>query len=363
MRKSFLALTVFFSVLVFVHLQTHVYALESKDYAITDFQHIQERFKDDVFTWSAPLPDLSYSIRFYTGEVLSSENIRQKKAVGEEKICNIYKDCTGSIFNTASGSGLLLFNTGIHRDLREKGGTIYLEYFSKNHPNAFSNTAYIPPHSHQDSASSFTDIEFSGYRDSIEYLYDKQIIKGRTPEAYVPGAYIPRAEALALLLRTFFPKENWENHATNFKVQHPTYTYAYFKDVSIHEWYQGYVVYAKEHNLIKGRSPTMFEPSANISDQEFLKLVFNMLIIKIQSEDSDAETNSEASPFYIPNGQLYLEWFHSLNEDFKEALYFSSLIIPYTHINRDIALTREKAAYFLSYILKQNELDHWYQDL
>jgi len=108
----------------------------------------------------------------------------------------------------------------------------------------------------------FTDVgEDHQYAVAIEYLKDNGIINGYPDGSFQPDQEVNRAEILKMLLLGFgydVPEADSENP---------------FSDVETGSWYEGYVLYAYDLEIIAGYADETFKPAQNVNKVEFLKIL------------------------------------------------------------------------------------------
>lgn len=111
------------------------------------------------------------------------------------------------------------------------------------------------------SALSFPDVPLNHiYRDQIDQLSDKNIIKGNPDGTFMPGKTVNRAEMLTMLYR-----------ATGKSPTVPTK--ACFKDVGAGEWYSSVICDASKNGYVAGYSDGYFRPEKEVNRVEALKMI------------------------------------------------------------------------------------------
>lgn len=123
---------------------------------------------------------------------------------------------------------------------------------------------------------SFTQAEFSDvteetkYKTAIEYLQEKNIVKGDGETGYFrPYSTINRAEFLKIVLE-----------ASKQEILESDLDSSCFPDIAGDEWFSKYVCYAKEKGFVKGRGDGKFYPADEITFVEAAKIMVEVLDIE-----------------------------------------------------------------------------------
>ncbi len=139
---------------------------------------------------------------------------------------------------------------------------------SGNKKNSVSGTYTAPVTSNKQEAvkkNAFTDIEGVDWAvESINALYDKGIVAGRTEELFEPNEPITREEFVKLLVCAL----SYQNEA---------YAKNVFSDVPDTAWYVSYVNIAYEKNLVNGIGNNMFGSGMLITRQDMSVMIYNAL--------------------------------------------------------------------------------------
>ncbi len=102
--------------------------------------------------------------------------------------------------------------------------------------------------------SDFQDVpETAWYREELEYATEHGLIQGMTPTKFGGSIYMTRAMFVTILGRAF-----GEEVTPGTK----------FTDVDNSQYYAPYVYWGAEHDIIRGRSETLFAPNRNLTRQE-----------------------------------------------------------------------------------------------
>ena len=127
-------------------------------------------------------------------------------------------------------------------------------------------------------ASAFSDIENHWAKEYILKLKEKGIVGGYEDGTYKPDNPLTRAELVKLLVCAF----GWNTEYNGG-----------FTDVSVEDWFSGYVGAAKEHGLAAGYDDGSFRPYNIVTREEAAKL-FTVAYEKISGE---RKTGSDLSVY------------------------------------------------------------------
>ena len=143
-------------------------------------------------------------------------------------------------------------------------------------------------------ASAFNDVYEKHYnREAIETLKSENVIKGYDDGNYKPENRINRAEFTKILIEAKFSDSEINNCIANHAEKN--WTYAYFTDVPITEWFAPYVCMAKVHQIIDGYPDGTFKPGAKINFAEASKIIAETMDI----DEDKTGTNGEWFAGYI----------------------------------------------------------------
>lgn len=104
----------------------------------------------------------------------------------------------------------------------------------------------------------FSDIQDSPYKASIEYLAEKGVVQGYPDGSFGPTKKINRAEIIKIILEASADED------IGFERQ-------CFKDVG-NDWFARYVCYAKNKKIVEGYADGAFRPEKNVNMAEALKM-------------------------------------------------------------------------------------------
>jgi len=185
------------------------------------------------------------------------------------------------------------------------------------------NTNHFSIYSISAEKKTFSDLDnYEWARKEIEVLASKGVINGVSNESYAPEKNITRADFISLLVRTF-------EIDAEVKVN--------FDDVSLEDYFYREVGIAKAVGLAKGVGDNMFNPYSDITREDMMVLVCN--ILKAKGKLPYNETKSQA--------ELYAD-FDDVSEYAKQsvaALVDAGIIKgDGKNINPKSKLTRAEAA-------------------
>lgn len=135
----------------------------------------------------------------------------------------------------------------------------------------FSSLLFFP---FQIGYSSFTDIENSFYKESIEAIEKENIIQGFSDNTFKPRQKITRAEMIKIALET---------SKTQISTQE---TSRCFPDIDTSQWYAPYICSAKRENIAKGHNDGNFYPNNPVTVHEALAFMTRSMQEKITNSDS-----------------------------------------------------------------------------
>lgn len=110
------------------------------------------------------------------------------------------------------------------------------------------------------SAAQYPDTKGTDYDEAVALLSDLGVISGYSDGTFKPGNNVKRSEFAAMVIR-----------ALGFKVTSKSPTV--FEDVPADYWASGYIKYAYELGIIYGRSEKIFDPEANITNDEAIAMM------------------------------------------------------------------------------------------
>lgn len=120
----------------------------------------------------------------------------------------------------------------------------------------------------------FPDIVEEEYKDSIEYLHEKEVVKWYPDGTFWPDRGVTRAEMVKIIFEPLYTEEeigSWSNC---------------FLDV-FNQWYAPYVCLAKDKNIVRWYPDDTFKPDQPVTIAEWLKIAlvaFDQSVVERQDE-------------------------------------------------------------------------------
>ena len=96
---------------------------------------------------------------------------------------------------------------------------------------------------------------------AIEYLVNRNMIKGYEDNTFKPFRSITRAEFISILAREYLPQNSYEQS---------------FQDVERDSWCFNYIESAYNNGIIFGTGDDIFSPSENISRQDMAIILYRL---------------------------------------------------------------------------------------
>lgn len=143
-------------------------------------------------------------------------------------------------------------------------------------------------------AMTFSDVNGNKYKDSIEFLYNHNVVQWYPNGTFGPDLAINRAEIIKIILEA-----SVEDIGTGSNC---------FPDVH-NEWFARYICYAKDHGMVKWYDDGTFKPLQSVIIAEGLKMWLEWFSININSAGDDNR--------YQP----YIEFVHNNNIFSKYSLF------------------------------------------
>lgn len=146
-------------------------------------------------------------------------------------------------------------------------------------------------------SATFNDIAHLANKDEIEFLANRLVIQGTTPETFEPNKPITRAQFAALISRSLGLQSTGENP---------------FSDTQ-GKWYESDIQALFEAGITKGTTASTFNPEAPITRQQAAAFMARILDyvnadVKVNGQ-VDFTDSSNISPEYLP----YIELLNSLD--------------------------------------------------
>lgn len=129
-------------------------------------------------------------------------------------------------------------------------------------------------------AQQFSDIEWYQYRNAVEFLAGRDIVKWYPDGSYGVDRTITRAELLKIVLEATVRDQLWSGSAC-------------FPDIKEDDWYAPYLCYAKTNNIIKGYPDGTAKPDNPVTIAEALKIALNTFA----TDTAEGEWNDRYQPY------------------------------------------------------------------
>lgn len=167
-------------------------------------------------------------------------------------------------------------------------------------------------------AQQFSDIDWYQYREAVEFLANRQIVKWYPDGSYWVDRTITRAELLKIVLEATSSDQLGSGSAC-------------FPDVKEEDWYSPYLCYAKTNKIIKGYPDGTAWPENPVTIGEALKIALNTF----KTNTAEGEWNNRYQP--------YLEFVHTNNIFSKYAL------------NPELPMSRGRMAHLVHLLILNKE--------
>ncbi len=134
----------------------------------------------------------------------------------------------------------------------------------------------------------FSDVgESSQYYEAIKFLSEKEIINGYDDGTFKPDQPVNRVEALKFILKGISAAIETGNLP--------------FTDVSLSEWYSGFLFTAYKREIVNGNPDGTFRPTDTVNKAEFFKILLNGLNVDIApSVDAAPYADVLVSDWFAP---------------------------------------------------------------
>jgi hypothetical protein len=137
-------------------------------------------------------------------------------------------------------------------------------------------------------AQVFKDVDANNkYAEAIEYLYNKDVIKGYADGTFKPDGNLNRAEAVKIIL-------------IGNEIEINTTKTSKFPDVAKTEWFASFVNTAVSRGIVSGYSDGNFRPGNTISRAEFLKVAVLTAGFNPITPTSDPYPDVKKSDWFAP---------------------------------------------------------------
>jgi len=112
---------------------------------------------------------------------------------------------------------------------------------------------------------------------AVEYVYENGIMTGTSPTTFSPRGALTRAQFVTILWRVAGEPE------VEFR--------PVFDDVPADQWFSNAVIWAYDEELVTGTSPTTFAPSANITREQLVTMLYRYAEFLEQDISDPAEVD------------------------------------------------------------------------
>ena len=154
---------------------------------------------------------------------------------------------------------------------------------------AAASTGAIVQEEYTDTSKVFLDVgEDAWYKRAVDYVYTYGIMRGDAPDVFLPEAYTTRGMVVTALHRI--------EGTPQASSASP------FVDLT-QDWYVDAINWAHENDIVDGKSPTEFDPDANITRQELAALFHHY--VKYKNLPVKGVMDIEG---YADYGEVALDW-------------------------------------------------------
>jgi uncharacterized protein YvpB len=158
------------------------------------------------------------------------------------------------------------------------------------------------------------DINGHIYEDSIQYLYEQEIVLGYASGNFLPDIKINRAEFTKIVLEANYDSALFDEFQDD----------SCFTDVPANQWFTKYICFAQSKSIVSGYGDGYFVPQNTINLLEALKIVYEGYNIYIPETDDPIDLkyyNPAQKAGYIPK-ELYSKYAKLLTRgEISEILY------------------------------------------
>ena len=128
----------------------------------------------------------------------------------------------------------------------------------------------------------FSDVQYHRFSRAISDLTDKTIMNGYADGTFKPEENLTRAEALKIIFTShnYIEKEKGLGGEIDFR-KFRMKKLDDFEDVNYRDWFNGYIVYAIENDMIIGYSDSTFKPTKSINLAEAIKMITEVYEIPV----------------------------------------------------------------------------------
>lgn len=168
--------------------------------------------------------------------------------------------------------------------------------------------------------SFLSDISGYEFEESIDFLYEGQVLDGYPDGTFRPNDKINRAEFTKVVMNSLYDIPDLDLYRDDC-----------FLDVKAEDWFSPYVCLAKEEGIISGYPDGTFKPADNINQAEVLKIIYE--------------------GFYDEVLDIGGEWFQKYldSAEYAGMFYFAVNDNPGAY-----EISRGEVSYFLAWLLDIN---------
>ncbi len=160
--------------------------------------------------------------------------------------------------------------------------------------------------------TNFKDIENHFAECEIAYLYENDVVEGRSYSRFDPYSGVTRAEFLKMALE-----------AAGYDVEPDSSEY--FRDVRSYDWFYDYVTFASAEGLVEGYADDTFHPNSPINRAEALQMIMNIFDVEVDNystDDNPFRDTRVSDWFYDPVVQGYEDGIvEGVNDDYYRPSY------------------------------------------
>lgn len=141
-------------------------------------------------------------------------------------------------------------------------------------------------------AASYTDTEGHWAEKSIDRWTDAKVLEGMGNNTFAPDEYLTRAQAMTIFSRLLNLTEKGD--------------ISKLTDVAADAWYAPYIETGYAYQIIKGTSDTTFDPSGNITREQFFSVFARAVGIPPASTCDKTFTDlDQVSSWFVEEGTVY----------------------------------------------------------
>lgn len=209
--------------------------------------------------------------------------------------------------------------------------------------------------------ATFTDNDDISLTEAVETLVALNVIKGYEDGSFKPENTVNRGEMAKMI---FTIKNGGSDDASAFEGLSTTFT-----DIDGH-WAEGYIKYCQSQGIIAGKSETIFDPNADVTGTEILKM--SLVTLGYRADQSGLVGSSWASntlALSFENG-LTLDYIGSLaspsqrqsaaqilyNSLYTETVKYSSFFDDYTGTEKTLAEVSMNLATYENVYIKDSDV-------